>query len=60
MKPDKGNGIVVMDKRIYLVKMYQKLADESKFKKLSNDPTILCEGKLRRFLRNLSKKGFFF
>ena len=40
MKPDKGNGVVVMNKKIYLEKMYQILADESKFKKLSNDRTI--------------------
>ena len=39
--------------------MYQILADESKFQKLSNDPTILREGKLQRFLRKLNKEGFF-
>ena len=59
MKPDKGNGAVVMDKKINLEKMYQILAGESKFKKRSNDPTILREGKLQRFLRKLNKKGFF-
>ena len=44
IRPDKGNGVVVMDKVIYNQQMYALLSDKNKFKKLSEDPTKLCEG----------------
>ena len=59
MRPDKGNGVIILDRRAYNEKMYELLQDETKFKKLSNDPTLLREGQLQRYLRKLKKKGFF-
>ncbi|XP_046848088.1 uncharacterized protein LOC124441666 [Xenia sp. Carnegie-2017] len=42
LKPDKGNGVVIMDRQ---------------FKPLDHDPTISREAKLQRLLRNLKKKN---
>ena len=58
MRPDKGNGVVVMDKVIYNQQMYALLSDRNKFKKLSEDGTKLREGQLQRYLRELKKKQF--
>ena len=58
-EPDKGNGVVVLDRRVYMSKIYDIVNDESKFLKLSSDPTLGSVGKLRRFLRILRNKDFF-
>ena len=34
-KPDKGNGVVIVNKHDYLTKMKQLISDETKFKKLT-------------------------
>ena len=52
-KPDKGNGVVIMDKNVYLMRMLELLGDRSKFRKLDEDPTHKREGQLQRFLRTL-------
>ena len=59
-KPDKGNGVVVIDQKDYVSKLQSLLADTSKFKPLSQDPlklTLSREEKLRKFLRTLIPKG---
>ena len=38
MKPDKGNGVVTLNKDDYNQKMENILTDESKFKRLDEDP----------------------
>ena len=43
-RPDKGNGVVIIDKTDYITKMNLLLQDQSKFKKLTEDPTLLREG----------------
>ena len=53
--PDKGNGVVVMDRMLYVSKMYELINDDSKFKKLEADPTLCREGQLQRYLRKLQK-----
>ena len=48
MKPDKGNGVVILDKDDYNRKMDTILADKSKFQLLNEDPvkvTLQCEVK---------------
>ena len=55
----KSNGVVIMDKITYKLKMYELLNDESKFKQLTSDPTKLHEGQLQRYLRKLNNKGYF-
>ena len=57
-RPDKGNGVVVMDRVIYNQQMYALLSDKSKFKKLSEDPAKFRERQLQRYLRELKKKQF--
>ena len=57
LRPDKGHGVVVLDKVVYNKAMVDLLRDNSKFKKLESDLTLRREGQLQRFLRKLKKKG---
>ena len=57
LKPDKGNGVVIMDKQSYLNACYEIINDTSKFKPLSNDVTLLREARFQRFLRKLKRQG---
>ena len=60
MKPDKGNGIVLLNRVDYVQKMDSILRDTDKFLGIKGDlyPLILKnEDKLNRFLRQLKEKG---
>ena len=57
-RPDNGNGIVDMDRVIYNQEIYALLSDKNKFKKLSEDPKMLLQGQLQRYLRELKKRHF--
>ena len=57
-KPDKGNGVIIVNRAIYMSSLYEIVNDTSKFLKLSSDPTIGRERKLHT-LHTLNKKGFF-
>jgi len=57
-KPDKGRGIVIMDKSDYIRKMQSILQDEATFKCIDHDPTLLNEDRLIRLLLRLKKEGF--
>ncbi|XP_057298046.1 uncharacterized protein LOC130628959 [Hydractinia symbiolongicarpus] len=59
LKPDKGNGVVILDRKDYEKGILDIILDTTKFKKLDKNPTLKREGQLQRFLRNLKKKGFF-
>ena len=59
MKPDKGNGVVIMDRAVYNECSLDIVKDTTKFRKCNTDPTLFREGPLQRFLRTLKKKGFF-
>ena len=59
LKPDKGNGVVILDHSDYDLGIQNIIQDRSKFKPLSQDPTLQREGKLQRLLRKLNKKGHF-
>ena len=58
-KPDKGNGVVILDRKLYNNAMEEIISDSSKFKKLNEDPTLKREASLQRFLRKLKQKNFF-
>ena len=58
-RPHKGNGVVILDRRFYMSKIYDTANGESKFLKLSSDPILRTEGKLQRFLCILKSKDFF-
>ena len=58
-KPDKGNGVVILDRKLYNNAIEEIISDTSKFEKLSEDPTLKREASLQRFLRKLKQKNFF-
>ena len=58
VKPDKGNGVVVLDKHDYDKKMENILRDSTKFQRLNDDPvklTLQRENQLKSFLRTVKK-----
>ena len=60
VKPDKGNGLVILNKSDYHEKMNDILADETKFQKLDEDPvklTLKREIIIKNFLKELNKNG---
>ena len=54
MKQDKGRGVVLMDRTIYLEKCLDIL-DTNQFRKLSTDPTKKTEEKIQRVLRKMKR-----
>ena len=57
-KPDKGNGVVILDRKLYNNAIEEIISDTSKFEKLSEDPTLKRESSLQHFLRTLKQKNF--
>ena len=57
-KPDKGNGFVILDRKLYNNAIQDIISDTSKFEKLSEDPTLKREVSLQRFWRKLKQKAF--
>ena len=57
-KPDKGNGVVILHRKLYDNVIEEIISDTSKFEKLNEDPTLKCEASLQRFLRKLKQKNF--
>ena len=55
-KPDKGNAVVITNRRNYLNKIKQLISDGTKFK-LSHNPTKSRENSLISYLRNLKRDG---
>ena len=58
-KLNKGNGVVILDRKLYYNAIEEIISDSSKFEKLNEDPTLKCEASLQRFLRKLKQKSFF-
>ena len=58
-KPDKGNGVVILDRKLYNHAIEEIILDTSKFKKHSEDPTMKHESSLQRCLRKLKQKKLF-
>ena len=58
MKPNKGNGVVILDQKLYNNTIKDIISDTSKFLKLSEDPTLKREASLKRFLRKLKQKNY--
>jgi len=59
-KPDKGNGVVLLDKQSYIDKMHTILNDRSKFCLISEEWIKLLfrqEDRVNRFIDGLSKGG---
>ena len=59
LKPDKGNGVVILNHKDYIESILKIVSDDGdKFKTLSEDPTTKREGQLQRFFRKF-KKDFY-
>ena len=56
-RPDKGSGVVILDKTFYEKKILKLIIIVSKFKKLNEDHSLTREGQLQRYLRKI--KGLF-
>ena len=48
-KPDKGNGVVILDRKRYDNAIQEIISDTSKFEKVNEDPTLKREASLQRF-----------
>ena len=49
-KPDKGNGVVILDQKFYNNAIEEIISATSKFEKLDEDPTLKRKASLQRFL----------
>ena len=58
-KPDKGNRVVILDRKLYNNAIEEIISDTSKFEKLNEDPTLKREASLQSFLCKLKQKNFF-
>ena len=58
VRPDKGSGVLILDRDIYDRKILEIINDTTKFKKLEDNPTLTREGQLQRFLRKVKDKIF--
>ena len=57
LKPDKGNGIVLLNRYDYVTSFKSIFSDSSKFKKLDSDPTLTRLHSLQNYLLQLHKRG---
>ena len=57
-KPDKGNGVVILDRKLYDNTIQELISDTSKFEKLNEDSTLKLETSLKHFLNKLKQKNF--
>ena len=48
-KLDKGNGVVILDQKLYDNAIQKIISDSSKFEKLDEDPTLKREASLQCF-----------
>ena len=55
LKQDKGRGVVILDKNIYVNKCLS-LLDTNQFMKLDQNPTISSESKIQHMLRKVKSK----
>ena len=57
MKPDKGNGIVLLNKEDYTNSMENLFSNKTKFKELVSDPTISRLSSLQSYLQKLKNNN---
>ena len=58
-KPDKGNGVVILDRKLYNKAIEEIISNSCKFEKLNEDPILKREASVQHFLRKLKQKNFF-
>ena len=54
LRPDKGNGVIILYRVEYDKGLFKIINDTTKFRVLTSDPTLIREGKLQRYLRELT------
>lgn len=57
-RPDKGRGVVILNKSDYVRRMNEILSDSSTFQQIKEDETIKQENRLNRKLSELKNSGF--
>ncbi|CAF4999366.1 unnamed protein product [Rotaria sp. Silwood1] len=57
-KPDKGRGVVILDRNDYIEKLENILSDNRKFKLLNEEPTISRENALTTVLRQMKNDEY--
>jgi hypothetical protein len=57
-KPDKGRGVVILNRNDYIKKLEQILSDNTKFKLLDKDPTGSRENALTTLLRQMKDEEY--
>ena len=57
LKPDKGQGIVLLSHKDYVNSLQRIFDDPSKFKKTKQDTTINRLASVQKYLKTLSKRG---
>ena len=56
-RPDKGKGVVILDKQDYVNKMLNILNDPVSFETIDEDPTMKKQDHLIRILQRMTKRG---
>ena len=59
MKPDIGNGVVILNRKLYNNPIEEIISGTSNFEKRNEDPILKREASLQRFLCKLKEKIFF-
>ena len=57
LKPDKGNGIVLLNANDYYNGVEKLFQDKLKFKQILEDPTPSCLTSVQRYLKKFNKRG---
>ena len=58
-KHDKGNGVAILDRKLYNNAIEEIISDTCKFEKVNEDPTLKRKVSLQRLLHKLKQKTFF-
>ena len=58
-KPDKGNGVLILDRKLYDHAIQELISDTFKLEKLKEDSTLKRKSSLQRFLHKLKQKIYF-
>ena len=58
-KPDNGNGVVILDWKLYDRTIQEIISGTSKFEKLNEGPTLKLVASIQCFLLKLKQKNFF-
>ena len=58
-KANKGNGVVILDRKLFDNATQKIISDTSKFEELDEYPIVKLEGSIQRLLHKLKQKQLF-